>query len=119
MSPWVTDSNPAIIRRSVDLPPPLGPTRTANWPSATSKLTPLMISSAPKFLRTFCKEMAAMLALDSAGEALNEEAARKPESNHGGQHIQHRERAQIAVINGVRPLESAEQSDRQQLQLSR
>src|ERR1700722_8472323 len=119
MSPWVTDSNPAIIRRSVDFPHPLGPTRTANCPSATSKLTPLMTSTAPKFLRTFSMEMVAILPLDSACEALNEEAPRKPKSNHCRQHVQHGERAQIAVIDGVRPLESPKQSDRQQLQLCR
>ena len=35
--PWVTVSSPAIIRSSVDLPQPEGPTRTMNSPSATSQ----------------------------------------------------------------------------------
>jgi len=37
--PAVTSSRPAIIRRSVDLPQPDGPTRTTNSPSAISMLT--------------------------------------------------------------------------------
>src|SRR6202162_2306689 len=122
MSPSVTDSSPAIMRSSVDLPQPLGPTSTANCPSATSKLTPLMTSTAPKFLRTFSMDMLAMsrlLALDPAGEGANQEAARQPECRHRRQHIQQRQRTEITVIDGVRPLEGPKQSDRQQLQLGR
>src|SRR6202049_504806 len=120
MSPWVTHSSPAIMRRSVDLPHPLGPTSTANCPSATSKLTPLITSTAPKLLRTFSMDMLAMprlLALDPAGEGANQEAARQPECRHRRQHVQQRQRTQIAVIDGVGPLKGPKQSDRQQLQL--
>jgi hypothetical protein len=45
--PEVMSSSPAIIRRSVDLPQPEGPTKTTNSPSAMSMSTPLMTSTAP------------------------------------------------------------------------
>ena len=38
-APAVTSSSPAIIRSSVDLPHPDGPTSTMNSPSATSSVT--------------------------------------------------------------------------------
>ena len=41
-------SSPAIMRRSVDLPQPEGPTKTMSSPSATSRSTPLMTLTAPK-----------------------------------------------------------------------
>jgi hypothetical protein len=47
ISPPVIGSSPAIIRRSVDLPQPEGPTKTQNSPSATSRSMPLMTSTAP------------------------------------------------------------------------
>ncbi len=40
MLPSVTSSSPAIIRRSVDLPQPDGPTSTMNSPSPTVSETP-------------------------------------------------------------------------------
>src|SRR3954451_1663223 len=43
MSPAVGSSRPAIIRRTVDLPQPEGPSRTMNSPSVTSRL---MLSTA-------------------------------------------------------------------------
>jgi hypothetical protein len=46
------------------------------------------------------------LSLDPAREGLNEEAAGKPKGNHRRQHIQHGERAQIAVVD---PGSSAEE----------
>src|SRR5215213_10018642 len=39
MSPLVMSSRPTIIRSSVDLPQPDGPTRIMNSPSAMSRLT--------------------------------------------------------------------------------
>jgi len=38
--PEVVVSRPAIMRSSVDLPQPEGPTSTQNWPSPTSRLMP-------------------------------------------------------------------------------
>src|SRR5258708_27603193 len=52
ISPEVIFSRPAIIRSSVDLPQPDGPTSTTNSPSPISTLTPWMTSMAPKALRT-------------------------------------------------------------------
>src|SRR5438132_455129 len=51
-SPPVISSSPAIMRNSVDLPQPDGPTRTQNSPSAISTSTPRMTCVEPKFLRT-------------------------------------------------------------------
>jgi hypothetical protein len=47
ISPPVMGSSPAIIRRSVDLPQPEGPTKTQNSPCSTCRSTPLMTSTAP------------------------------------------------------------------------
>ena len=46
-SPDVMVSTPAIMRSSVDLPQPDGPTMTQKWPSGTSKLTPFTASTPP------------------------------------------------------------------------
>ena len=47
-SPDVISSSPAIMRRSVDLPQPEGPTNTTNSRSFTVRSTPLMTSRASK-----------------------------------------------------------------------
>ena len=44
ISPLLTESRPAIIDSSVDLPQPEGPTRIRNSPSSISMLMPLRIS---------------------------------------------------------------------------
>src|SRR5215210_4063951 len=47
-------SRPAIMRRAVDLPHPLGPTKTTNSPSGMSRFMPLTATtSSPKTLVTF------------------------------------------------------------------
>ncbi len=46
------DSSPAIMRSSVDLPQPEGPTSTTNSPSAMSTSTPRITSTVPKAFRT-------------------------------------------------------------------
>ena len=51
---------PAIMRSRVDLPQPDGPTKTTNSRSATSRSTPLMISTSPYFLRMFRRATVAM-----------------------------------------------------------
>ena len=53
--PGGLSSSPAMMRSSVDLPQPDGPTKTTNSPSATSRSTPLMISTGPKRLVTFSR----------------------------------------------------------------
>ena len=50
-SPEVIDSSPAIMRNSVDLPQPDGPTSTTKAPSAMSIDTPCSTSVAPKDFR--------------------------------------------------------------------
>ena len=55
MSPEVASSRPAMMRSSVDLPQPEGPTKTQNSPSLTSRSTPLMTSSGPKDLVTLVR----------------------------------------------------------------
>ena len=47
ISPSEIASSPAIIRSSVDLPQPEGPTSTTNWPSSMSTLTPCMTCTGP------------------------------------------------------------------------
>ena len=47
MSPDVMSSRPAIMRRSVDLPHPDGPTNTTNSPDFTVRSMPWMTSLVP------------------------------------------------------------------------
>src|SRR4051794_4472135 len=61
MSPDVMSSSPTIIRSSVDLPQPEGPTRIMNSPSAISRLTSLTAGKpSPYFLTMFFIVMAAI-----------------------------------------------------------
>src|SRR5216684_1869905 len=60
-------SSPAIIRKSVDLPQPEGPTSTQNWPSSTPTSTPCTTSVEPKLLRTPERVTDAMRVLDLPG----------------------------------------------------
>src|SRR3954469_8903029 len=50
--PESADSRPAMIRRSVDLPPPDGPSRAVSWPLGMSRLTSCSATKSPKFLVT-------------------------------------------------------------------
>src|SRR5437016_1986349 len=52
ISPEVMFSRPAIIRSSVDLPHPDGPTSTTNSPSPMRMLTPWITSRAPNAFLT-------------------------------------------------------------------
>ena len=52
ISPSVISSSPAIIRSSVDLPQPEGPTSTQNSPSAIAMSTPRMTCVEPNHLWT-------------------------------------------------------------------
>src|SRR6266571_4823440 len=60
-------SSPAIIRKSVDLPQPEGPTSTQNSPSSTPMSTPCTTSVEPKLLRTPERVTDAMRVLDLPG----------------------------------------------------
>jgi len=60
-------SSPAIIRKSVDLPQPEGPTSTQNSPSSTPTSTPCTTSVEPKLLRTPERVTDAMRVLDLPG----------------------------------------------------
>src|ERR1700757_4010445 len=57
MSPSVGTSSPAIMRRTVVLPPPLGPSSAINSPSLTEKLTELTAVTSPNFLLTLWSSM--------------------------------------------------------------
>ncbi len=61
ISPAVMFSSPAIMRSSVDLPQPDGPTRMTNSPSSISTLTPCSTSVVPKRLRTSRMDTLAMV----------------------------------------------------------
>src|SRR5881396_377041 len=50
--PDVGSSSPEMVRSSVDLPQPDGPTNTTNSPSPTSRSTFLMTGTVPKLLLT-------------------------------------------------------------------
>ena len=52
ISPPLISSRPAIMRSSVDLPQPDGPTRTVNEPSAMSMSTPCSTGVSPKLFFT-------------------------------------------------------------------
>src|SRR5580704_4643143 len=52
ISPAVIGSSPAIIRSSVDLPQPEGPSRTTKLPSLILRSRPWMTSRLPNVLRT-------------------------------------------------------------------
>src|ERR1700712_3732498 len=54
MSPLVMSSSPTIIRSSVDLPQPDGPTRIMNSPSAMSKLTSFTAGKPSPYCLTMC-----------------------------------------------------------------
>ena len=56
-------SNPAIIRRNVDLPHPEAPTSTANSPSAMSRSMPRITETSPKRFSTLRTLTAAMATL--------------------------------------------------------
>src|SRR5437016_13240444 len=60
-------SSPAIIRKSVDLPQPEGPTSTQNSPSSTLMSTPCTTSVEPKLLRTALRVTDAMRVIDLPG----------------------------------------------------
>src|SRR5882757_1358728 len=60
ISPEVTSSSPASIRRSVDLPQPDGPTRTKNSPSWMSRETPSTAVTAPKDFVTSASRISAI-----------------------------------------------------------
>src|SRR5258708_2201553 len=51
ISPAVLLSSPAIMRRSVDLPQPEGPTTTTNSRPSIAMWTPRVICTAPKAVR--------------------------------------------------------------------
>src|SRR5215813_6235597 len=62
ISPSVISSRPAIMRSSVDLPQPDGPTKTQNSPSETSRSTLRMTATSPK---DFCTLLSLRLAMET------------------------------------------------------
>src|SRR5690348_2008100 len=60
ISPSVISSRPAIIRKSVDLPHPDGPTSTQNSPSAIATSTPRITCVVPNHFSTAAIVTAAM-----------------------------------------------------------
>src|SRR3954454_18710835 len=70
MAPVVGSSNPATIRRIVDLPQPDGPSSTMNSPSPTSRLT-LSTAMVPS-LKTFVTSLSATVATPPPPDTLRE-----------------------------------------------
>src|SRR5271154_5258833 len=60
ISPPLISSSPAIMRSSVDLPQPEGPTSTQNSPSAIEMSTPCTTGVVPNDLRTWRSPTSAM-----------------------------------------------------------
>src|SRR3954465_1800197 len=60
ISPRLISSRPAIMRSSVDLPQPEGPTRTTNSPSGISTETPCSTCTEPKYFSTCLTSTAAI-----------------------------------------------------------
>src|SRR5215469_12778342 len=82
VSPSVTFSRPAIIRRSVDFPQPEGPTNTVNDPLATVKSIPWITSTDWKLFRTpFSSSRATLVHSDNKSLPCEEDASRvKPDN---------------------------------------
>src|SRR5262249_3128521 len=58
MLPWSGASKPAMSRRMVVLPQPLGPSRETHWPGRTAKESPSTAVTPPKRLTTSCSSTA-------------------------------------------------------------
>src|SRR5579862_7972661 len=95
--PEVMSSRPAIRRSKVDFPQPEGPTNTMNSPALISRSTPLMTSTGPKDLRTFCITMLVIAwpsTFDAAGREARDDLALENEhednqrqrDDHAGRH---------------------------------
>ena len=85
ISPAVTSSRPAIIRRSVDLPQPEGPTRTRNSPSAISSETSSTAATDAERFVTCSSRISAM-----EGDGTDQIDGHKTESWRSGIDQQHR-----------------------------
>src|SRR5215470_6167324 len=92
ISPDVTVSRPATMRRSVDLPHPDGPTITTNSPSATSVVMPWITSSSPYFLRTSRNDTPAISLFLRLDEAFDEPALHQHHDRRRRQQREHRRR---------------------------
>src|SRR6185312_11459947 len=82
-SPWSAFSSPAMTRRSVDLPLPLGPRSAVSDPAGTSRLTSSRATKSPKRLFTLRTVIAmAELVVLSGVEQVHQE------QGHEGDHRQ-------------------------------
>src|SRR5580658_4562716 len=98
ISPDVSDSRPAMVLSSVDLPQPDGPTSTRKPPLSRVRSMPLRISSAPKRLR---RPLISRKAMGStfhgaghetaheiaAGEDIDDEGGRGRDDRRGHVHV--------------------------------
>src|SRR5579871_3351798 len=112
ISPALMDSSPAIMRSSVDLPQPEGPTRTVNSPSATSMSTPWMMSTWPKAFLTPTISTRAMTLPSAfhraAGHAGDEVALHEQEEHRRRQGEHNRGRHHLVPGDRVLPDERSE-----------
>ena len=72
------------MRSSVDLPQPEGPTKTTNSPFLMSRLAPGMMTTSPKALRAFLREIVPMLFHRSECKTANKLFLRKPAEHQDG-----------------------------------
>ena len=98
---------PAIARRRVDLPEPLGPSRATVSPSPTSRTTPSSAATPSKLDREIVRPQAHSGLRAPAGAASDERRSRREHRQHDG------ERRGRALVLRARPAEEAEDRDRQ------
>src|SRR3954452_24341609 len=108
MSPEVMSSRPTIMRSSVDLPQPDGPTRIMNSPSATSMLTSFTAGKpSPYFLTMFFMSMAAIGSpLDCAGGEAGDDLSLEQQDDDDDRHRDHHGgggQQTVRRVEGVRP----------------
>src|SRR5919106_130084 len=98
ISPDEMSSSPAIMRRSVDLPQPDGPTKTQNSPCSARRSTPCTTSASPKRLITRSSSSVAMLLDARARDPGRDVALQEGEDEGDRQEREHGHREQVVPL---------------------
>ena len=115
MSPALVASSPAIIRSSVDLPQPEGPTNTQNSPSATARSTPWITCDLAEGLDD-AGELDASPSFDAGrGDAGRDVALQEREHERDRQEREHRHREQVVPLRAQLALERVERELQREL----
>src|SRR5688572_12442675 len=118
ISPALGFSRPAMMRSSVDLPQPDGPTRTTNSPSATSRSTAWITSTGPNDFDTWRRLRSVIARSFKArrGDARGDEALQEGEDDHHGEHADDRHGEDVVPLHVQLAGEGAE-ADLQRVEL--